>query len=71
MSVPVHHRGPSSCDHGPDPAPGVEEGQFETGSTLSVKVSNVGLLQEWSKKVNEGSVCDCNQSSYGTSSPRH
>lgn len=44
--LPVNHRGPPSCHHGPDPASGVEQGQFEAGSTLGIKVSNVGFLEK-------------------------
>lgn len=52
--VPVHHWGTSSCYHGPDPASGVEQGQFEAGTTLGIKVGNVGLLQKSEKTSMKG-----------------
>lgn len=42
--VPVHHRGSPSGHHGPDPPPGVQQGQLEAGTALGVKVSDVGFL---------------------------
>lgn len=42
--IPVHNWGTSSCHHGPDPASGVEQGEFEAGTTLGIQVGNVGLL---------------------------
>lgn len=48
--VPVDHRGTSPCHHSPNPASGVEEGQFKAGTTFGVQVSNVRLLQESKKK---------------------
>lgn len=44
--VPVHHRGSPSGHHGPDPSPGVQQGQLEAGAALGVKVSDVGFLGE-------------------------
>lgn len=55
--VPVDHRGTSPCHHSPNPASGVEEGQFKAGTTFGVQVSNVRLLQESKKKVS-GKVRD-------------
>ena len=52
-SVPVHHRSTSSCHHGPDPAPGVEQGEFEAGATLRIQVGDVSFLQKSERKVNE------------------
>lgn len=44
--LPVDHRGSSPCHHGPDPASGVEQRQFEAGAALGVEVGDVGLLRK-------------------------
>lgn len=43
---PVDHRGSSPCHHGPDPASGIEQRQFEAGAALGVEVGDVGLLRK-------------------------
>lgn len=45
--LPVDHWGPASSHHSPDPASGVEQGQFEAGAAFSIQVGDVGFLQRW------------------------
>lgn len=56
MTVPVDDGSPSSCHHGPDSSTGVEQGEFETGTTLGIQVCNIGLLQEPKGRLAEGPV---------------
>lgn len=53
--LPVDHRGSSPCHHGPDPASGVEQRQFEAGAALGVEVGDVGLLRKGQRGKSAGS----------------